>query len=189
MKPNSLNLISKILAVLCLLWTGVQPVYGEREVYVAPPYVPPPPPKSTVFLVDHGDGTLSTPKYNRMWAKKDSYADLGRCLNLYEAMDYVEKLTAGGYNDWRLPGLGELAMIYDNTKESVMGWDHNPEFPLALDERFADGAAYWYWSLDIDETKLDECCARTFYFVNGFPHVRRFTSCQNGGVRAVRNTK
>jgi len=189
LKSVSLSFISQLLVFFCLFWIDVQPSYGEREVYVAPPYVPPPPPKSKVLLVDNEDGTLSTPKYNRMWVKKDSYADLGRCLNLYEAIDYVENLTTAGYDDWRLPGLGELAMIYDNTKESVMGWDHNPEYPLALDKRFADGAAYWYWSLEIEKTDLDGCCATTFYFVNGMPHVRRFISCENGGVRAVRNTK
>jgi hypothetical protein len=189
LKTFSSSLLFGLLIALFGLFPGVQPVYGEREIYIAPPYTPPPPRKSTVYLVDHDDGTLSTPKYERMWVKKDSYADLGRCLNLYEAIEYVENLITAGYDDWRLPGLGELAIIYDNTKENVMGWDHRPEVPLALDERFADGAAYWYWSLDYEETKLNGCCARTFYFVNGMPHVRRFTACANGGVRAVRNTK
>ena len=187
MKTSPFNVIS--IFVLIFFLTSIYPVFGEREVYIAPPYELPPPPKSKVFLVDHGDGTLSTTKYKRMWVRKDSYADLGRCLNLYEAIEYVKNLKTGGYDDWRLPALGELAMIYDNTKENVMGWDHDPEYPLALDERFADGAAYWYWSSNIDETELEECCARTFYFVNGMPHVRRFISCENGGVRAVRNIK
>ena len=173
-----------ILAALML-----NTVFAWAEPYEAPPWVPPPPPKSRVHLVDNGDGTLTETKTRLMWTQKDSYSNLGKCLNWYQAKEYVENLKTGGYTDWRFPMVFEYGTIYDNTKENNMAWDHDPDQPLALSKQFADGAAYWYWSLDIEETELDECCARTFYFVNGFPHIRRFSSCDNGGVRAVRNTK
>ena len=38
------------------------------------------------------------------------------------------------------------------------------------------------------ETDLTDCCARSFYFVTGMVHVRRFSMCNHGGVRAVRNS-
>ena len=86
-------------------------VWAEREPYEAPPWVPPPPPKSRVHLVDNSDGTLTETKTRLMWTQKDSYADLGKCLNWHEAKDYVENLTTGGYTDWRLPLVVEYGMI------------------------------------------------------------------------------
>ena len=137
------------------------------EPYEAPPWVPPPPPKSRVHLVDNGDGTLTETMTHLMWTQKDSYADLGKCLNWHQARNYVENLETGGYKDWRLPKAIEYGMIYDDTKENNMAWDHNPENLLALSEQFADGAAYWYWAADFDENDLADCCARTAYFVTG----------------------
>ena len=67
-----------------------------------------------------------------------------------------------------------------------MAWDHDPEYPLALDSKFADGAAYWYWSSNCGTTELTQCCAKTLYFPTGIIGMRRFELCNNGGVRAVR---
>lgn len=160
------------------------PMMAWGDPYIAPPYVPPPPPESTVHLLDNGDGTITETKTKTMWTKKDSYADLGKCLNWYQSKQYVENLTTGGYTDWRMPLIREYGMIYDNTKSSVMAMDHDPAHPLALSEMFADRAAYWYWSSEYNE---GECCARTAYFVTGLPFVRTLDKCTKGGVRAVRN--
>ncbi len=162
---------------------------GPKDGYEAPPYVAPPPPESRLHLIDNGDGTISDPDSGLMWAQKDSYADLNRCLNWHESNDYVRELKVGGHTDWRLPTLKELAGIYDDTKESVISLDHDPDQPLGLDEKFADGAAYWSWSADFEETDLTDCCARSFYFVKGMVHARRFSMCANGGVRPVRDEK
>jgi hypothetical protein len=124
-----------------------------------------------------------------MWTVKDSYADLGQCLNWYQSYDYVKSLRTGWHSDWRMPTSYEMYGIYDDTIENVMAWDHDPENPLHLDTRFADGAAYWYWSGDKEDTDLTDCCAPDFYFVKGFSNVRRLTDCANGGVRAVRNAR
>lgn len=122
---------------------GVSECFGD--VYVAPPYVPPPPPVSRVHLTDNGDGTI-TDGDGLMWTKKDSYADMGKCLNWYESEEYARQLMTGGYDDWRMPTVKELYGIYDDTLENVMGWDHDSEYPLRLSKLFADGAAHWYWS-------------------------------------------
>ncbi len=122
-----------------------------------------------------------------MWIRKDSYADLGKCLNWHEAKVYVENLATEGYTDWRLPLVGEYGMIYDNTKENNMSWNHNQEELLALSKQFADGAAYWYWSAEYNENDLEDCCARTAYFVKGNAFWRNLSTCQNGGVRAIRD--
>ncbi|MFQ5443180.1 MAG: DUF1566 domain-containing protein [Nitrospinales bacterium] len=162
---------------------------SDKGGFQAPEYVPPPPPKSKVHLVDNGDGTLTETQTQLMWTQKDSYADLGRCLDWRQSREYVKRLKTGGYEDWRLPSLNELFSIYDNTKESNISMDHDQEYLLALDTRFADGAAYWYWSNDYDETTLTDCCARSLYFVNAMVHTRRFSTCRKGGIRAVRDVK
>ena len=162
--------------------------YIQRKPYEAPPYVPPPPPKSKVHLTDNKDGTI-TDQNKLMWTQKDSYADLGHCLNWQQSYEYVKNLTTGGYSDWRMPTSWEMYGIYDDTVDNVTAWDHDPENPLHLSTLFADGAAYWYWSGDKEDTDLSDCCAPSFYFAKGFSNVRRLSMCTNGGVRAVRNAR
>lgn len=169
-------------------WLWADPRDYTHETYEAPPYVPPPPPVSKVHLTDNKDGTL-TDQQGLMWTQKDSYADLGRCLNWYQSYDYVKSLKTGGYTDWYMPTTFELYDIYDDTIENVLAWDHNPENPLHLSTLFADGAAYWYWSRDKHDTDLADCCAPSFYFVKGISNVRILTTCMNGGVRAVRKAQ
>jgi hypothetical protein len=171
-----------LFSTLVILSTAAK-CFGD--VYEAPPYIPPPPPESKVHLTDNEDGTI-TDGNGLMWTKLDSYADLNKCLNWYESKEYVHKLSTGGYSDWRMPTILELYGIYDDTIENNMGWDHNEENPLRLSNLFADGAAYWYWSREREETKLANCCAPTFYFVKGFKNIRMLNLCANGGVRAVR---
>jgi len=143
---------------------------------------------SVMRLEDNGDGTITDRDSRLMWAQKDSYADLGICLDYTESLKYVNNLTTGGYTDWRFPTLRELVTLYDETQENVMAWDHDPRYPLALDSKFASGAAYWYWSSDVGTTSLTANCAKTLYFANGIIEFRRFELCNNGGVRAVRKT-
>ncbi len=157
-------------------------LYVPRKPYVAPPYVPPPPLPSRLNLLDNGDGTITETKSKLMWTQKDSFSDLGRCLNWHDSKRYVENLTTGGHTDWRMPEVWEYGAIYDNTESNVMAMDHDPEYPLALSSLFADGAAYWYWS-----SEQGQCCARTAYFVTGLPFLRTLDKCAKGGVRAVRN--
>lgn len=160
---------------------------GPPAPFESPPYVAPPPPKSHLDFIDNGDGTLTETRSNLMWAKSDSYADLGTCLNWFDSMHYAKNLRTGGYENWRVPSMKELGWIVDATKENVMAWDHDPGFPLYLDEKFADGAAYWYWAEDHEDTDLNQCCALSIYFVTGITNIRRFIYCENGGVRPVRN--
>jgi len=191
----SFNCGAVFLAILVLLSfsprqaAAFDPFCKPEEPYEAPKFVPPPieSRESKIRLVDNGDGTLTDPDTGLMWGQKDSYADLGRCLTFPEALDYVSGLRTGNHADWRIPTVQELSTIYDDTQANAMAWDHRADFPLALDKKFADGAAYWYWSSDCGTTELTECCAKTVYFVNGSVHLRRFEICNNGGVRAVRN--
>jgi len=162
--------------------------YIQDKPFEAPPYVPPPPPPPKTHFIDNGDGTL-TDDHGLMWTQKDSYADLGLCLDWRQSNAYVEELETGGHTDWRMPTVRELYSIYDDTKSNVLAWDEDDEQPLHLDAKFSEGAAYWYWSGEKEDTDLTDCCAYTYYFVKGFVNVRRFSYCMNGGVRAVRNAE
>ena len=99
--------------------------YIQREPYVAPPYVPPPPLPSRLNLIDNNDGTITETKSKLMWTKKDSFSDLGKCLNWHDAKNYIENLTTAGYTDWRMPEVWEYGEIYDNTETNVMATDHD----------------------------------------------------------------
>jgi len=124
-----------------------------------------------------------------MWAQKDSYGELGQCLTWRQSHAYVQQLKTAGQTDWRMPTVKELYSIYDDTKSNVLAWDEDLREPLHLDVKFSKGSAYWHWSGEIQDTELTDCCAYAFYFVKGFVNVRRFSYCDNGGVRAVRDTR
>ncbi len=162
--------------------------YKSRTPFEAPQYVPPPPPPPRVILTNNHDGTI-TDNHGLMWTQKDSYAELGICLNWHQSEKYVKDLKTGGYTDWRMPTVLELYGIYDDTIENVLAWDQDPDNPLHLSKLFAKGSAYWYWTGERAETDLTDCCAYSYYFVKGFSNVRRLSSCTNGGVRAVRNVR
>jgi hypothetical protein len=132
--------------------------------------------------IDNGDGTITDTKSGLMWTKKDSYADLGKCLDWNDSTDYVSKLGTGGFKDWRMPSVSELKTIYEESKSSNLSYDHNPKVLLHLDSIFADGAAYWYWSSEAAR----KCCAVEFHFNSGKIDDDARKSCNDRGVRAVR---
>ncbi len=187
-KPAFVVIFSALLILEGLAWGDPLMELTPPPPYQAPPYIEPSveTPNSS-RLIDREDGTILDRKTGLLWTQKDSYADLHKCLTWPEAFQYVENLTTGEYSDWRMPTMKELFSIYDNTQENVMAWDHNPDYPLALDAKFSDGAAYWYWSNECGETKLTEHCAKSLYFVRGHSSLRHFDQCNNGGVRAVRD--
>lgn len=144
-------------------------------------------------FIDHVDGTITDTVTGLIWTKKDSYADLGKCLNWHDAKKYVSGLNTGGVSDWRLPTVRELRRIYEKSKKHEMGYEYKTfrsDFPLGLDPIFADGTAYLYWSSE----EAGSCCASSFFFtggnayfsVGGVSDLKR-EHCKYGGVRAVRS--
>lgn len=132
--------------------------------------------------IDHGDGTITDRETGFMWTKKDSRADIGKCLNWYDSKIYVSNLRAGGYSDWRMPTAEELKTIYEKSKINNIAYTHNPKLPLHLDSIFADGAAYGLWTSEL----IGPISARYVYFGN-IPTLVIFRFlCSVEGVRAVR---
>ncbi len=141
---------------------------------------------------DNGDGTVTDNRTGLMWSKKDSYADLKRCLDWNASKAYVARLKAGGHTDWRLPTIKELKTIYEHGKSNPMGAnyeDWRSQKPLHLDPIFADEAAYWYWSSEATSQFFSpDCCARSACFYRPIDNEKERTLCDYGiGVRAVRN--
>ncbi len=72
----------------------------------------------------YDNGTVKDMKTGLMWAPKDNRED----INWQDAKRYCENYRGGGYTDWRMPTLDELAGIYDKNTSGyhqgcVSQWD------------------------------------------------------------------
>ena len=68
-------------------------------------------------VIAYGDGMVLDTKTNLMWAVKDNGSD----INWTNAKTYCENYSGGGYTDWRMPTLNELAGLYDSAIEGNNG--------------------------------------------------------------------
>jgi len=69
------------------------------------------------FVVYH-NGTVTDNRTGLMWAAKDN----GKDINWADAKRYCENYRGGGYTDWRMPTLDEMAGIYDSNKDNRHGY-------------------------------------------------------------------
>lgn len=83
---------------------------------------------STSVFTYNENGVIVDRRKGLMWVVVDSAVDLGKCIDYYQSVEYVEKLSTGGYTDWRVPTPEELMNLYKN----------EPYFPTSL--------AKWYWT-------------------------------------------
>lgn len=65
---------------------------------------------------NNGDGTITDCDTSLMWTQLP-----GPATNWEGALTYAESLTAGGYNDWRLPNIKELQTLTDYSLATVNG--------------------------------------------------------------------
>lgn len=65
--------------------------------------------------------------------------DISSGVDWYKAKELCENSTLGGYNDWRLPTIGELEVLYD--KRGIIGNFSNSRY-WSSTEQFSDDA--WY---------------------------------------------
>ena len=77
---------------------------------------------------DNGNGTVTDRKTGLEWTVLDAKQMRNRCLDHPQARAWAASLRTGGFNDWRLPKVGELSALYKS----------KPFFPLAN--------APWYWT-------------------------------------------
>ena len=93
--------------------------------------------ESKKSVAEHPD-IVNDPETGLMWTKEDN----GKDINWYEANEYRERLSLGGYTDWRLPTIEELEKLYDPKKANIRDpfqltgrwvWSstkRSPDFPL-----------------------------------------------------------
>jgi hypothetical protein len=63
-------------------------------------------------FVAYDNGTVKDTKTGLMWASKDN----GYNINWHDAKRYCENYRGGGYKDWRMPTIDELAGLYDRSE-------------------------------------------------------------------------
>jgi hypothetical protein len=69
-------------------------------------------------FIAYNNGTVSDTRTNLMWAAKDNGSD----INWANAKSYCENYRGGGYSDWRMPTLDELAGLYDSAVTGKNGY-------------------------------------------------------------------
>lgn len=79
------------------------------------------------MAVRQGEIVLDT-KTKLMWAAKDNGSD----TSWKNALNYCDHYRGGGYTDWRMPTLDELAGLYD--AEKTQPNETIPSMPLHLSE-------------------------------------------------------
>ncbi|MBC8287559.1 MAG: DUF1566 domain-containing protein [Nitrospinae bacterium] len=104
-------------------------------------------PVGAAGLVDNQNGSVTDSDTGLVWQKGDSFHELKKGLNWYEALEYVaiknsEKFA--GHDDWRLPNLNELNRLWVSSGK-IKSKDRET---LGLPLGFADGGSYYIWSGD-----------------------------------------
>jgi len=75
---------------------------------------------------DNGEGTITDLNTGLMWKKEESPE-----MNLADALKYCANLRLGGYDDWRLPNIKEIATLLDlSYRDST--WFHKAFFPNVI---------------------------------------------------------
>jgi hypothetical protein len=99
--------------------------------------------------------TWTDPRTGLMWTKQDN----GSNVDLNQASNYCQNLTLGGYSNWRLPTIDELAGI-DDQPQSVNSLQNKGNIQLS---------SWWIWSTTA--SGIAEGDVLYFDFVNrkGFP--------------------
>lgn len=99
---------------------------------------------NSMSYTDNHDGTVTDTVTNLTWQKTDVAA-----RTWAEAVVYCNSLALGGFNDWRLPTLGELDSLIDLS--IVSGAMINSVFT----ESFPDGD-YVFWSYDTNPDNISQ---------------------------------
>lgn len=120
-----------------------------------------------------------------MWQSDDSYHELKKGLNWYDALEYVDRKNTqkfAGHSDWRLPTLEELNNLWDASRP-VTSKDGER---IGLPKEFEGKGSYYLWTSD--ERGLDN----VWYF--GLGHKENYFNLKDlgdldQGVKLVRTAK
>lgn len=127
-------------------------------------------------FIAYDNGTVLDTKTNLMWAAKDNGSD----INWSKATLYCDSYKGGGYTDWRMPTLDELAGLYDKAKiqKTDCGYDINLTKLIRL-------TCAWAWSSDARGSQV-----AIFYFIDGSRQwVRMLFDCPYTRILPVRDVR
>jgi tetratricopeptide (TPR) repeat protein len=80
-------------------------------------------------FISYNNGTVLDTSTNLMWAAKDNGSD----IDWQRAKNYCENYRGGGYTDWRMPTVDELAMLYDASKPRTSACGLNYSIAVATE--------------------------------------------------------
>ena len=104
-------------------------------------------------FVNNHNGTVTDNQTGLMWAAQDN----GSPINWMDANAYCRAYKGGGYADWRMPTLEELAGLYEPQEKNRRGyhlskeiettaascWASEPDGDKAARFNFTYGTVYW----------------------------------------------
>ena len=104
-------------------------------------------------FVNNHDGTVTDNQTGLMWAARDN----GRPINWMDAQTYCRAYRGGGYADWRMPTVDELAGLYQPQETNTRGyhlskqiettaascWASDTDGDKAARFNFTYGRVYW----------------------------------------------
>ena len=94
---------------------------------------------------DNNNGTVTDASTGLVWQKGDSFHDLKKGMNWYDALEYVTLKNSqkfAGHDDWRLPTLKELNNLWRSSGKVKSKDDET----LGLAPEFQKGGSYYIWT-------------------------------------------
>ncbi|MEK9630091.1 MAG: DUF1566 domain-containing protein [Nitrospinota bacterium] len=96
-------------------------------------------------FTDNKNGTVTDESTGLVWQKGDSFHDLKKGVNWYDALEYITLKNSekfAGHDDWRMPTLEELNQLWspNGTTKS------KDEETLGLPSEFQGGGSYYIWT-------------------------------------------
>ncbi|MFP6638261.1 MAG: DUF1566 domain-containing protein [Nitrospinaceae bacterium] len=142
-------------------------------------------PVGAASFIDNKNGTVTDSTTGLVWQKGDSFHDLEKGLNWYDALDYITRKNSekfAGHDDWRLPTKKELNRLWVSSGKIKSKDDEM----LGLPSVFAGGGSYYIWTGD--ERGLD----LAWYF--GLGHKENYFNLKDladleQGTKMVRSTR
>lgn len=98
-------------------------------------------------FIAYNNGTVLDARTGLMWAAKDNGSD----ISWANAKSYCENYRGGGYTDWRMPMLDELAGLYDsrNSRKAACGG-----VDIRVATELIDITCNWAWASGKGEYSL-----------------------------------
>ena len=104
-------------------------------------------PVGAAGFINNHNGTVTDPNTGLVWQTGDSFHELKKGLNWYEALEYITRKNSekfAGSDDWHLPTLNELNQLWIPSGKIKSKDDET----LGLPPGFEGGGRYYIWTGD-----------------------------------------